>query len=295
MIKVIFAEFWFVVESVEEIVNKKSGPDFDELLKGYKRAYEILAGECESLHDVRLEALKVIQFVESLVSSIANKPKSFDVEIDEIKHEREAFKKAEDFAREEWVLAKRAALGSGSGAMAGAAFAAMAPTAAMWTATTFGTASTGVAISSLSGAAATNAALAWLGGGALTAGGGGIAGGGALLALAGPVGWGIAGAATVSSAGLYMHKKRKNAALKSEEMQRIQEATYQAKKIVQEIQTLRWKTKKLLKNLDKECVVLSSLYLADYSVLGEDQRLSLGKLVNNTLTLMVLVNQKFEL
>ena len=122
-----------------------------------------------------------------------------------------------------------------------------------------------------------------------------IAGGGALLALAGPVGWGIAGVATASSAGLYMYKKRKNAALKSEEMQRIQEATHQAKKIVQEIQALRLKTKKLLKNLDRECVVLSSLYLADYSVLDEDQRLSLGKLVNNTLTLMVLVNQKFEL
>lgn len=40
-----------------------------------------------------------------------------------------------------------------------------------------GTASTGTAISTLSGAAATNAAMAWLGGGALSAGGAGIAGG----------------------------------------------------------------------------------------------------------------------
>lgn len=43
------------------------------------------------------------------------------------------------------------------------------------------TASTGTAISTLSGAAATNATLAWLGGGSLAAGGGGIAAGSAVL------------------------------------------------------------------------------------------------------------------
>lgn len=51
------------------------------------------------------------------------------------------------------------------------------------------TASTGTAISGLSGAAATNATLAWLGGGALSAGGMGMAGGMAVLGgiVAGPV------------------------------------------------------------------------------------------------------------
>jgi hypothetical protein len=55
----------------------------------------------------------------------------------------------------------------------------------------FGTASTGTAVSTLSGAAATNAALAWLGGGTLAAGGGGMAmgsivvtGGGAAIGIA---------------------------------------------------------------------------------------------------------------
>lgn len=43
-------------------------------------------------------------------------------------------------------------------------------------------ASTGTAISGLSGAAATNAALAWLGGGTIAAGGGGVAAGAALVA-----------------------------------------------------------------------------------------------------------------
>lgn len=55
-------------------------------------------------------------------------------------------------------------------------------------ATSIGAASTGTAISTLSGAAATNATLAWLGGGSLASGGMGIAGGTAVLggAIAGP-------------------------------------------------------------------------------------------------------------
>jgi len=45
----------------------------------------------------------------------------------------------------------------------------------------FAAASTGTAISALSGAAATNAVLAWLGGGAIAAGGGGMAAGAAVM------------------------------------------------------------------------------------------------------------------
>jgi len=60
---------------------------------------------------------------------------------------------------------------------AGAAF----TCGAMWVATTWGTAGTGTAISSLSGAAASNAAMAWLGGGTVASGGGGMAAGAAVL------------------------------------------------------------------------------------------------------------------
>lgn len=48
--------------------------------------------------------------------------------------------------------------------------------------TSFAAASTGTAISTLSGAAASNAVLAWLGGGAIAAGGGGMAAGATVLA-----------------------------------------------------------------------------------------------------------------
>lgn len=68
-----------------------------------------------------------------------------------------------------------------AGSLTGAGAAAIASAATMATVMAFGTAGTGVAISTLSGAAATNAALAVLGGGTVAAGGFGIALGSVVL------------------------------------------------------------------------------------------------------------------
>jgi hypothetical protein len=75
-------------------------------------------------------------------------------------------------------------------------------TAAMAAATTFGTASTGTAISSLSGVAAYNASLAWLGGGTIAAGGGGMAAG-AMVLTSIPV---IGGAVAIAGLGYGIYK-----------------------------------------------------------------------------------------
>jgi hypothetical protein len=69
------------------------------------------------------------------------------------------------------------------GGVAGATAAAAAPQAALAGVSALASASTGTAISGLSGAAATNAALAWLGGGAIASGGGGMAAGAVILNL----------------------------------------------------------------------------------------------------------------
>jgi hypothetical protein len=74
----------------------------------------------------------------------------------------------------------RSGLVGGFGALGAAA---SAQGAALWGVTSFATASTGTAISGLTGAAATNATLAWLGGGSLAAGGGGMAAGAIVLNL----------------------------------------------------------------------------------------------------------------
>jgi len=72
--------------------------------------------------------------------------------------------------------------GSAGGAAAGAAFGTAAAYGVFVATASFGTASTGAAISALSGVAATNATLAVLGGGTLAAGGAGVAGGTMVLA-----------------------------------------------------------------------------------------------------------------
>jgi hypothetical protein len=70
---------------------------------------------------------------------------------------------------------KTAATGIAASGVTGILYAA--PQIAIWYASTYGVASSGVAIASLHGAAQTSAALAYLGGGSLAAGGGGVAGG----------------------------------------------------------------------------------------------------------------------
>jgi membrane protein implicated in regulation of membrane protease activity len=127
----------------------------------------------------------------------------------------------------------------------------MAPSAALWIATTFGTASTGTAISTLSGAAAANAALAWLGGGALAAGGGGMAAGSTLLALAGPIGWTIAGATLLSSILLFANSKKKQQKQKQEEVKAVKRNTEQLKESDGKIQNLLEKTRVLREELSR--------------------------------------------
>lgn len=89
-----------------------------------------------------------------------------------------------DSLKNDYELLKNSGLGLGAGLSGGAALAFGAYNGTMLLAT----ASTGAAISGLSGVAATNATLAWLGGGSLAAGGGGMALGSMVLGgiVAGP-------------------------------------------------------------------------------------------------------------
>jgi len=78
-----------------------------------------------------------------------------------------------------------AATGLGTTAIVTPIAYALAYKGAMTIALTYGTASTGTAISTLSGAAATKAAAAWLGGGSLATGGGGMAAAGSSILVTG--------------------------------------------------------------------------------------------------------------
>ena len=137
---------------------------------------------CKSMDVLGENEMKVLaefQQFSDLFERIKNRPEFKDVKIGNVsipKFEGEDIKKASVGASVLIGGLGGAALGTAGG------FAASGATTAAVMA--LGTASTGTAISALSGAAATNATLAALGGGSLAAGGGGIALGTTILGAA---------------------------------------------------------------------------------------------------------------
>lgn len=260
----------------------------------YNETYVKMQSEGENLYRIRQKSLDLIEKVESLINSIANSPKDFEVKLDSIREERLKFRKTEEYAREAYDNAVKSGVSMAAGIAGGAAVASMAPSVAMWVATTFGTASTGTAISALHGAVATKAALAWLGGGALTAGGGGIAAGKALLALAGPIGWSIAGVATGASALFITSKNKATAQEAMDQAKEITKAGAYLNETCAKIQALSEETSQIYYPLSSFHAEMGKFVGADYTMLDNEQQKKLGTLVNNALTLTALVNKKIE-
>ena len=243
------------------------------------------------LYELRKDSIVKIEICENLINSIANTPKELNARLVKIEADIIEFRNTENYAQEAYQSAIKSGAGVAAGVGAGATVAALAPSAAMWVATTFGTASTGTAIASLSGAVATKAALAWLGGGAIAAGGAGVAGGKALLALAGPIGWGLA-AAVAGGNILYLGSKNKKIAEQAiDEAKTITFAGAQLKETNAKIEQLAVKTESLLAMFENQIVDLRSTKGSNYSDLNPNTQLQLGTLVNNALSLSELLNK----
>ncbi len=233
-------------------------------------------------------ALTTIQL---MFDRIRNVPEENKLQYEKLKSIRVNWKQQAERIEHEYRKTEAKTAGKGTaGVGAGIAVVALGPTAAMGVATSFGVASTGTAISTLSGAAATNAALAWLGGGALAAGGGGMAAGSAFLALAGPVGWSIAGISVLAS-GLLFFKSRSdkkrlenvymhisNRDIKSCELAII-ELNERITRIIDESGELQKAAAKI------------ETFGTDYNKMAEDQQYELGSYVNlMEASTMLLVN-----
>ena len=218
--------------------------------------------------------------IQALFDRIRNLPEENKLKYENLKAIQVDWKQQAEKIELEYEKAKAKATGQGAaGVGAGVAVVALGPTIAMGVATTFGVASTGTAISALSGAAATNAALAWLGGGSLAAGGGGMAAGSAFLALAGPVGWTIAGLSIIASGLMFFKTKSDKDRLeniytlishrdiKSYELA-IVELSERIKRIIDETQKL------------EEAIIKIETFGTDYSQMTEEQQYELGAYVN---------------
>ena len=266
----------------------------EKSVEKYNKTYEEMSNACENLYKLRKSTITLIEDVDALIDSIVNRPNNFSVVMKETRAYKEKFRETEEYAKESLNAAVKSGVGVASGVATGTAIASLAPTAAMWVATTFGTASTGTAISSLSGAVATKAALAWLGGGALSAGGAGVAGGQALLALAGPIGWGIAGASTVVSAVFLGHRNKKNADKAIEEAKKITMAGAQLKETIAKVVTLREETDLLYDNVFPVYKDLKQYVGGDFTTFSDEIKLVFGSLVNDTLALAQMLGKTVE-
>lgn len=114
-----------------------------------------------ALYSLRKVCSVAINKVEAYLTLLANTPQNYKKEVADVKVSIQDFNHAVAL-ESDYQSGKIKGASMAAGAVGGTAIATLGPTAAMTIATTFGTASTGTAIASLSGAAATNAALAWL-------------------------------------------------------------------------------------------------------------------------------------
>ena len=221
--------------------------------------------------------LSDIQF---LFDKIRNVPTDTQIQYDKIKQSRLKWLSQAKLIEEKYSNAAQKSLkGGAAGAAAGIGVVALGPTAAMGIATTFGVASTGTAISALSGAAATNAALAWLGGGAIAAGGGGMAAGEAFLALAGPVGWAIAAVALIGS-GIFFLISRKEKARLEKIFTLISERDVKSYELaIVELNERIVRIKSEMSSI-REAIGEIKTFGIDYNQMTEEQQLKLGSYVN---------------
>ncbi|WP_218568381.1 hypothetical protein [Pseudomonas sp. H9] len=255
-------------------------------------AADVEAG-CNELHTVRQNvSTELMNHVEAYINRLANTPKAFEKSYQAFKAETQSFcTLVEKLVIEADKIEFTASSSAAAGVAAGIGTAAFAPTAAMAVATTFGTASTGAAISGLSGAAANSAALAWLGGGALAAGGGGMAAGSALLALAGPIGWGI-GATALLGGGLYARRKnRKIAEQATEHRARIEVSTRKLKVANDWVTRMTGSTVQHANGIVQLLSELARTAPSDYQHFNAQQKDGLGALVNHMNALGPLLNK----
>lgn len=274
-------------EAVQQL--RRAHSDYEALVKTVKQ-------DSEALFTLRQESSqRTIGRVEAYINQLANSPKEFDRSFAAYKAEFQVFKNMiREIEQQSLGVDVKTGAGATSGVAAGIGVAAFAPTVAMATATTFGVASTGTAISTLSGAAATNAALAWLGGGALSVGGGGMAGGSALLALAGPVGWTIGGTALVGSGLFARSKNRKIAEEANAQRKAIEVHIATMKAAIHEIQHLMEATRNHVQGVNALLDQLLQTAPRNYRNFTEKQKDCLGALINHIHSLSELLNKKVQ-
>lgn len=271
-----------------------------QAVERYNNAYEELINSCDTLYQKRVKAIEKIEEIQDIVNSIANSPKEFETQMGQVQQEVLTFRETEEYAREALSGEVKSGAGVLSGVALGGAIASLAPTAALGIATTFGHATTGTAISALSGAAQQKAALAWIGRmsqGIATKGiiqGAGMKAGAKLLAWAGPIGWTTSAVMTAASVTRMSSKNKKVAKEAIKASKEIMEGKYTIDRTAKRVETLEKETYNLFAELSRQVEQIQGYLNADYKKLVQEEKLLLGTVVNNTLALAMLVNRTVD-
>lgn len=275
--------------------KKEAMRELERAVDKYKSSSQKAMNSAEGLYKTKEEGVKLLKSVESVINSIARKPKEMEAKINRISINIRRFDnevlELKDKYKNTHVEGGTVA---GVGVASGVAVAAFAPTAAMAIATTFGTASTGTAIAALSGAAATNATLAWIGGGALVAGGGGMVAGEALLALAIPGGLLIGGIGIITGGALASSRNRKAAEEAEDKTYKIKKDTNRLLKIDVEVTGLKTQINRMWQVVESEMDKLRKNWVFDYSGATDEQKGILRCLVNEAESLATKINEKLK-
>lgn len=249
----------------------------------YRNQYQDVLASADTLLDIRCDAVRLLHECEAYLQMISNRPYEYDLKSSRLNKEYQELEKQLKKYKYKSSKSKAVRLFR-TGAVTGTGIAVLGPNVALAAATTFGTASTGAAISSLGGAAATNAALAWLGGGALAAGGAGIAGGQALLALAGPIGIAV-GAGCAVAAGLLAVDNKKKAQQAEIDTAAIKNEITRLRGVKKQVDTLQTETISLSQLVENELNELKALKKQDYSSFSSGEARKLGTMMNNAQSL----------
>ena len=268
--------------------------NYNNVKKLYDQACEKLAKKISALYNLRRRSVSTIEYVEKIINSIANTPKSFSRNVSSITPQVKAFQDKEYYARKSMEDTVKTGKGMAAGVIAGTGIAVAGPSVLMGIATTFGTASTGTAISSLSGVAAKKAAQAWIGrtlAGFLVKEGAGLAVGTRILTAASPIGWILTGVSVGKAVVKNRNRNLETAGEINEERDKVATAKGKVNILIEKIEALIIKTDTLHEDLNNDLVKISRYTNADYETLSDEDKMFLGKTVNLTMSLSELLNE----
>lgn len=222
---------------------EKKVDEYDDYIYEYNHLYSEMEKKKEELNSTleilvkkKIEAIKSLKKIKKIAENFKEKDRgSIQEEIND-SETKQYF-----YDVDETISAADIAMNTGKGVSAGIGTA-----VGTWALiSTYGAASTGTAIASLSGAAATNATLAWLGGGSLAAGGGGIAAGSAVLG-------GIVAIPALAITGLFSHLKANKKIKEIEEkIYEVREASYKIKDNISGMEFANKRAIEIIDSLEK--------------------------------------------